>query len=33
MLKISKVVSQSVASMSGCGKSTDYQCGIRAKNG
>lgn len=33
MLKITKVVGQSVANMSGCGKYTDNQCGIRAKNG
>lgn len=33
MLKITKVVSQSVSNMSGCGKQTDYSCGIRAKNG
>lgn len=33
MLKITKVVSQSVANMSGCGKLSDFQCGIRAKMG
>ncbi len=33
MLKITKVVSQSVANMVGCGKPTDLQCGIRAKAG
>lgn len=33
MLKITKVVSQSVAGMSGCGKMTDNMCGIRARNG
>ena len=33
MLKITKIVGQSVANMSGCGKYTDNQCGIRAKNG
>ena len=33
MLKITKVVSQSVANMSGCGKLSDHQCGIRAKFG
>ncbi len=33
MLKISKVVSQSVANMSGCGKRNDHECGIRAKLG
>lgn len=33
MLKITKVVSQSVAGMSGCGRLSDNQCGIRAKLG
>lgn len=33
MLKITKVVSQSVVNMSGCGKLSDHQCGIRAKMG
>lgn len=33
MLKITKVVNQSVAGMSGCGKMSDNQCGIRAKHG
>lgn len=33
MLKITKVVSQSVANMSGCGKLSDNQCGIRARMG
>ena len=33
MLKISKVVSQSVANMSGCGRLSDRQCGIRANKG
>lgn len=33
MLKITKVVSQSVANLSGCGRVTDSQCGIRARNG
>lgn len=33
MLKITKVVSQNIANKSGCGKLTDYSCGIRAKNG
>ncbi len=33
MLKITKVVSQSVANMSGCGRLNDHQCGIRAKAG
>ena len=33
MLKITKVVSQRIANMSGCGKQTDYSCGISAKMG
>ncbi len=33
MLKITKVVSQSVANMSGCGKNSEMSCGIRAKLG
>lgn len=33
MLKITKVVSQQVANMSGCGKSTDFSCGISVKHG
>lgn len=33
MLKITKTSVQHVANMSGCGKMTDYQCGIRAKLG
>ena len=33
MLKITKIVAQSVANMSGCGKQTDYSCGINAKFG
>ena len=33
MLKITKVVEQSVSNMSGCGKQSDYYCGINAKNG
>ena len=33
MLKITKVGSQSVANMSGCGRPNDNQCGIRARNG
>lgn len=33
MLKITKVVSQSVTNMSGCGKVFDSDCGIRAKMG
>lgn len=33
MLKITKKSVQHVANMSGCGKLTDFQCGIRAKKG
>lgn len=33
MLKITKVVGQSTANMSGCGKLSDNMCGIRAKMG
>ena len=33
MLKITKVVGQTIANMSGCGKQSDYSCGIRAKFG
>lgn len=33
MLKITKVVSQSAANMSGCGRQSDSMCGIRARNG
>ena len=33
MLKITKVVVQSTANMSGCGKQNDMACGIRAKLG
>ena len=33
MLKITKVVSQDIANMSGCGKLSDYSCGIRARQG
>ena len=33
MLKITKVVEQSVSNMSGCGKVFDHDCGIRAKHG
>lgn len=33
MLKITKVVDQSIANMSGCGKFNDFQCGIHAKHG
>lgn len=33
MLKITKVVNHSIVNMSGCGKMTDNQCGIRAKMG
>ena len=33
MLKITKVVGQSIANMSGCGKWYDSDCGIRARNG
>lgn len=33
MLKITKVVGHEVANMAGCGKQSDYSCGIRAKMG
>ena len=33
MLRITKVVGQSTANMSGCGKQSDYSCGISAKMG
>ena len=33
MLKITKKSVQHVANMSGCGKMSDSQCGIRAKMG
>lgn len=33
MLKITKAVGHAVANMSGCGKMSDNQCGIRAKLG
>jgi len=33
MLKITKVVGQTVANMSGCGRQNDTLCGIRAKLG
>ena len=33
MLKISEIVCQSVANMSGCGKQSDYSCGMTIKMG
>lgn len=33
MLKIAKIVAHSTANMAGCGKTTDYSCGIRVKMG
>ena len=33
MLKITKVVAHGMANMSGCGKQSDYSCGISAKMG